>query len=77
MSDCHETLEDVLSYLEGARDTLLTIYNAIEDERSPKQITLSALYGVYNHLDLIIGRMAKHIEGLSYDALEAAAEKAH
>ena len=67
-----ETLEDLLGYLECARDSLLMIHNAIEAETATPALLMNAVYGTYNHLDYIAKSMLKHIDRIPSEIMEKA-----
>lgn len=75
MSDYHETLEDLLCYLESARDSLIAIHCAIEAETMTEQITLNALFAVHSHLDFIAKAMGRHIAHIPCEVLRKAAKE--
>lgn len=70
-----ETMEDLLCYLESARDSLLMIHTAVEQEIPSTELLLSVVYGAYNHLDFIAKEMAKHINHIPGDILREAGAK--
>lgn len=76
MTNHTETLEDLLCYLECARDNLLAVHCAIENGAVTERITLGALYGVHTYLDLITREMERHIGRIPGDVLRKAAEEA-
>ena len=71
-----ETLEDLLCYLECARDNLFAVHCAIENGTMTERITLNALYGVHIYLELIAKEMERHISRIPADLLRKAAEDA-
>lgn len=74
-----DTLEDLITYAECARDTLLLIHNEIEgcDARN-KNLVLGSLYGAYMQLTWVCDAMQRQVEKLPGDTLcKIAAEVAH
>ena len=67
-----ETLEDLLCYLECARDSLLMIHNVIEAETASSELIKGAVYGSFSHLDFIAKAMAEHIQRIPADVLRKA-----
>lgn len=45
-----ETMEDLLCYLECARDGLLMIHNVLEGETASTDLLMNAVFGIYNHV---------------------------
>lgn len=70
-----ETLEDLLCYLEGSREIVLAIQCAMNGGGIAESMALSALFGVYNHLDFIAKEMMKHIERIPADVLTRVGEE--
>ena len=75
MKKTPETMEDLLCYLECARDSLLMIHNALESETASTELLMNAVYGTFNHLDYIAKSMMKHLDHIPQDILEKAGEK--
>ena len=65
-----ETMEDLLCYLECARDSLLMIHNTLESETASTEILMNAVFGAYNHLDYIAKAMMKHIDKIPIEIME-------
>lgn len=65
-----ETMEDLLCYLECARDSLLMIHNTLESETTSTEILMNAVFGAYNHLDYISKAMMKHIDKIPIEIME-------
>lgn len=76
MSKHPDTLEDLLYYLECARDSLLMIHTALESETATTALLMNAVFGVYNHVDFIAKEIYKHIQHIPTDVLEKAGEEA-
>lgn len=70
-----ETMEDLLCYLECARDGLLMIHNVLEGETASTDLLMNAVFGIYNHLDYIAKSMMEHLEHIPSDVLEKAGEE--
>jgi len=72
-----DTLEDLITYAECARDTLLLIHNEIEgcDARN-KNLVLGSLYGVYMQLTWVCDAMQRQVEKLPGDTLRRIAAEA-
>lgn len=75
MNEHYETLEDLIVYLECARDGLLMIHNVLEAETATTKLLMSAVYGTYNHLDFIAREIQKHIEHIPAEVLRKAGEE--
>ena len=72
-----ETLEDLLCYLECARDSLLMIHSVIEADMATPALLMNAVYGTYNHLDYIAKSMMKHIDKIPSEIMEKAGREAN
>ena len=70
-----ETMEDLLCYLECARDSLLMIHTALESEIPSMELLMNVVYSTYSHLDFIAKAMMKHIDHIPRDILEKAGAK--
>ena len=70
-----ETMEDLLCYLECARDSLLMIHNTLEGETASTELLMNAVYGTYSHLDFIAKAMVNHIDHIPHDILEKAGKE--
>ena len=72
-----DTLEDLITYAECARDTLLLIHNEIEgcDARN-KNLVLGSLYGVYMQLTWVCDAMQQQVDKLPDNTLRRIAAEA-
>lgn len=72
-----DTLEDLITYAECAKDTLLLIHNEIEscDARN-KNVVLGSLYGVFTQLTWVCNAMQQQVDKLPSDTLRRIAEEA-
>lgn len=73
MNEYTETLEDLLCYMECARDNLLLVHCAIESGTIPEHIMQNALFGVHVYLDMIAKEMGRQIAALPCEVLQKAA----
>ena len=73
MSKKFNDLEDLVCYLEYARDTLLLIHNATESGVFSPRVLAGAVYSSYIQLDWITEEMQKQLEKLPTDIIRRAA----
>ena len=65
-----DTLEDLITYTECARDTLLLIHNEVEScGGKNKHLVLGSLYGVFTQLTWVCDAMQRQVDKLPGDTL--------
>ena len=73
-----DTLGDLITYAEGAKDTLLLIHNELEGNSQNQNLVLGVLYSVFTQLTWVCEAMQRQVDKLSDDALlRIAAEVSH
>lgn len=75
MSKKPDTLDDMVTYLRCARDSLLLVHDAIEENRTEQSVLLGAVYSAYVQLGWIVSSMEKQLEKIPAEIIYKAGEE--
>lgn len=71
-----DTLDDLITYAEGAKDTLLLIHNELEGGSQNQNLVLGVLYSVFTQLTWVCDAMQQQVDKLPDNTLRRIAAEA-